>query len=92
MLHYAARMSKTSEKLMRELVTKPHRSVTELAQMLVISRPALSNVLNGNADLSIGLALKLEEKFGMNANKLLINQLGDKVEEARAHVYGGDDV
>lgn len=84
-------MSKTSEKLMRELVTKPARSVTDLAAILDMSRPALSNVLHGNAELSIELALKLEDKFGpwgINARKLLIAQLSDKLEEARAFTEG----
>jgi len=76
---------------MRDLIKKPGRTVTELAGMLGMSRPALSNVLNGNAELSMELALKLEEKFGMDASKLLINQLGEQLEETRANCFGSDE-
>jgi antitoxin HigA-1 len=84
-------MSNVSEKLMRQLIVKPGRTVTELSVTLGMSRPALSNVLNGNAELSIDLAIKIEDIFGIDASKLLIQQLSDKLEEARAHVYSIDD-
>jgi plasmid maintenance system antidote protein VapI len=57
-------------------------SVTDAAKILGIGRPAFSNVINGNACLSIALALALQSKFDMNAKKLLIAQLNEQFEEA----------
>lgn len=79
-------MSKTSKKLMTELIVKPGKTVTELARELSMSRPALSNVLNGNADLSMELAIKLETTFGMDAKKLLLAQLDERLAEVRAQM------
>lgn len=84
-------MSNTSDKLMRELISKPSRTVTELAKLLGMARPSVSVVLHGHAELSIEFALKLQEKFGMNASKLLISQLTDKLEETRAKIYGDNN-
>jgi addiction module HigA family antidote len=70
--------------LMRELVTKRETTVTDLARELQISRPALSNVLNGNADLSVELAVRIERSgFGLDARRLLIAQLDEKLKAAR---------
>lgn len=54
-------------------------SVTEAAEQLQITRPSLSNVINGRRALSISLALQLERAFGMNALRLLTRQLFDEV-------------
>jgi plasmid maintenance system antidote protein VapI len=56
-------------------------SVTEAAVLLNISRPAFSNVVNGNASLSIELAFRLEREFRMRARALLIQQLNEQIEE-----------
>jgi len=39
------------------------RSVTEVAQHLHVTRPALSRVLNGKAGVSADMALRLSEAF-----------------------------
>ncbi len=39
------------------------RSVTEVAQHLGVTRPALSRVLNGRAGVSADMALRLSEAF-----------------------------
>ena len=39
-------------------------TVTKLAAHLGVTRPALSNLINGNADISVEMALKLSEAFG----------------------------
>jgi addiction module HigA family antidote len=39
------------------------RSVTEVAQHLGITRPALSRVLNGKAGISADMALRISEAF-----------------------------
>lgn len=49
-------------------------SVTAAAKLIGVGRPALSNLLNGNAALSIEMAAKIEKAFGVNAKKLLAMQ------------------
>ena len=49
-------------------------SVTEAAKKLGIGRPALSNLLNGNAALSPEMAMRLETTFGANRQDLLDRQ------------------
>ena len=46
-------------------------SVTESAGILGISRPALSSLLNGKADLSGDMALRLEKAFGVKMDTLM---------------------
>ena len=46
-------------------------TVTGAAKMLGIGRPALSNMLNGNAALSIEMATRIEKTFGASSDKLL---------------------
>ena len=46
-------------------------SVTAAAQVLQVSRPALSNLLNGQADLSGDMALRIEKAFGVNLEILM---------------------
>src|SRR6266849_7269991 len=46
-------------------------SVTAAAQVLGVSRPALSNLLNGQADLSGDMALRLEKAFGVRMDTLM---------------------
>lgn len=45
-------------------------SVTKAAELLQIGRPALSNLLNGNASLSPEMATKLAEVFGADRSEL----------------------
>ena len=46
-------------------------SVKDAARTLGVGRPALSNLLNGNAALSPEMALRLEKTFGADRQKLL---------------------
>lgn len=46
-------------------------TVTKAAELLGVGRPALSNFLNGKADLSPEMALRLERTFGADRNALL---------------------
>ena len=59
----------------RHHVLPPGMSVTEAARKLGVGRPALSNLLNGNAaserGLSQDMALRLEATFGADRTKLL---------------------
>src|SRR5436853_243803 len=58
----------------RKAVIPAGFSVTEAARRLKVGRPALSNLLNGNARLSRDMALKLEGEFGADANLLIRRQ------------------
>ena len=44
------------------------RSVTEVAEHLGVTRPALSRVLNGKAGISADMALRLSEAFNTDAD------------------------
>ena len=45
--------------------------MTAAAKVLGVSRPALSNLLNQNADLSGEMALRIEKAFGVNMDSRL---------------------
>ena len=55
----------------RQQVIPPGMSVTEAAQRLGVSRPTLSNLLNGKASLSPRMAVRLEKAFGADRQALL---------------------
>jgi addiction module HigA family antidote len=46
-------------------------SVTAGAQVLGVSRPTLSSLLNGQADLSGDMALRIEKAFGVRMDTLM---------------------
>lgn len=50
-------------------------SIAAAARHLKVSRVALSNVLNGRAELSPDMAVRLEKAFGLNMGHLLRMQL-----------------
>ena len=58
----------------RENVIPPGMSVTEAAKRLGVGRPALSNLLNGNASLSFDMAARLAKEFGADQKNLLERQ------------------
>lgn len=58
-------------------------TVTEAAKVLNVGRPALSNLLNGNAALSPEMAARLERAFGANARDLLDMQAAYDTELAK---------
>lgn len=55
----------------RDNVLPKKMAVKEAAKLLGVGRPALSNLLNGNADLSPEMAARLEKVFGANQKELL---------------------
>jgi plasmid maintenance system antidote protein VapI len=75
--------SKTVAERLQHALLRNGATVTDVAKALVIGRPALSNVLNGNAALSIPLALKIEAVFGLKARALLVAQLDQNIGAAR---------
>lgn len=58
----------------REQVIPLGMNVTTAARLIEVSRPALSNLLNGNADLSPEMAARLSTAFGVSARELLDRQ------------------
>jgi addiction module HigA family antidote len=58
-------------------------SVTAAAERLGVGRPALSNLLNGNATLSPEMAVRLEKAFGADRQKLLDIQASSETEDRR---------
>lgn len=55
----------------REQIIPATMPVKEAAKLLGVGRPALSNLLNGNAALSPEMAARLEKAFGVSQQKLL---------------------
>lgn len=55
----------------RQNVLPPKLSITKAAELLNVGRPALSNLLNGNAALSADMAMRLEKTFDVAASQLL---------------------
>jgi addiction module HigA family antidote len=54
-----------------ELIAPAGLSVTAAAAALHVSRPALSSLLNGKADLSGDMALRIEKAFGVKMDTLM---------------------
>jgi addiction module HigA family antidote len=54
-----------------EIIEPLGLSVTAAAQVLGVSRPALSNLLNGKANLSGEMALRIEKAFGPKMDTLM---------------------
>lgn len=54
-----------------EIIQPAGLSVTSAAAALGVSRPALSSLLNGNADLSGEMALRIEKAFGVRMDTLM---------------------
>lgn len=58
-------------------------TVTAAARALHVSRPALSSLLNGNADLSGEMALRLEKAFGVKMDTLMRMQNAYDIAQTR---------
>jgi addiction module HigA family antidote len=58
-----------------EIITPLGLSVAAAAKVLGVSRPTLSNLLNGNADLSGDMALRIEKAFGVKMDTLMRMQV-----------------
>ena len=54
-----------------EIIEPAGLSVTDAAKALQVSRPALSSLLNGKADLSGDTALRIEKAFGVKMETLM---------------------
>lgn len=80
----------------RKNVFEPRRlTVSEAAKLMGISRPSLSNFLNGKVSATTNMAARLERTFGISAVKILelqteydaqADKSADVAQEARAYV------
>ena len=66
-----------------EIIAAHGLSVTAAAKVLGVSRPALSNLLNQNADLSGEMALRIEKAFGVSMDTLMRMQAAYDIALAR---------
>ena len=66
-----------------EIIGPAGLSVTDAAKALQVSRPALSNLLNGRADLSGDMALRIEKAFGVKMDTLMRMQASYDIAQTR---------
>ena len=66
-----------------EIIIPAGLSVTAAAAALHVSRPALSSLLNGKADLSGDMALRIEKAFGVKMDTLMRMQSSYDIAQAR---------
>src|SRR2546423_8292580 len=67
-----------------EIIDSSGLSVTDAAAALQVSRPALSSLLNGRADLSGDMALRIEKAFGVKMDTLMRMQSAYDIARTRA--------
>ena len=66
-----------------EIIDPAHLSVTAAAAALHVSRPALSSLLNGKANLSGDMALCIEKAFGVKMDTLMRMQASYDIAQTR---------
>ena len=66
-----------------EIIEPAGLTVTAAAAALQVSRPALSSLLNGKADLSGDMALRIEKAFGVKMDTLMRMQSAYDIARAR---------
>ncbi len=66
-----------------EIIQPAGLSVTAAAVALRVSRPALSSLLNGKADLSGDMALRIEKAFGVRMDTLMRMQASYDIAQTR---------
>jgi addiction module HigA family antidote len=66
-----------------EIIEPAGLSVTAAAAALHVSRPALSSLLNGKADLSGDMALRIEKAFGVKMDTLMRMQASYDIAQTR---------
>jgi len=66
-----------------EIIQPAGLSVTAASAALKVSRPALSSLLNGRADLSGDMALRIEKAFGVKMDTLMRIQASYDIAQTR---------
>jgi addiction module HigA family antidote len=72
------------EVIRHEVLAPLKLSVTEAAEALGVTRPALSRMLNGRSALTSEMALRIEKAFGPKMEHLMRMQLAHDLDQARA--------
>ncbi len=67
-----------------EIIDAAGLSVSAASDVLHVSRPALSSLLNGKASLSGEMALRIEKAFGVRMDTLLAMQLNYDIAKTRS--------
>jgi addiction module HigA family antidote len=62
-------------------------SVTAAAEILGVSRPTLSNLLNGRAALTGDMAMRIEKAFGVKMATLMQMQLAVDIARTRRNAH-----
>jgi addiction module HigA family antidote len=78
-----ARPAHPGQFIRMEVIEPLDLSVTRAAEILGVTRPALSALLNGRASLSPDMALRIEKAFGPKMDTLLRMQTAYDIAEAR---------
>lgn len=71
-----------------EIIEPAQLSVTAAAAALQVSRVTLSSLLNGKADLSGDIALRIEKAFGVKMDTLMRMQSAYDIAETRKRAKG----
>jgi addiction module HigA family antidote len=66
-----------------EIIVPYKLTVTTASEILRVTRPALSRLLNGRASLSPEMALRFEKAFGLKMDTLLRMQTSYDIAQAR---------
>ena len=66
-----------------EIIAPRGLSVTAAAGVLLVSRPALSSLLNGKAGLSGDMALRIEKAFGVKMDTVMRMQASYDIARTR---------
>ena len=66
-----------------EIIEPAGLTVSNAAKALQVSRPALSSLLNGKADLSGDMALRIEKAFGVKMDTLMRMQSAYDIAQTR---------
>ncbi len=78
-----ARPAHPGQFIRMEVIEPLGLSVTKTAEILGVTRPALSALLNGRTSLSPEMALRIEKAFGPKMDTLLRMQTACDIAEAR---------
>jgi addiction module HigA family antidote len=78
-----ARPAHPGQFIRMEILEPLELSVTRASEILGVTRPALSALLNGRASLSPDMALRIEKAFGPKMDTLLRMQTAYNIAEAR---------
>ena len=79
-----ARPAHPGQFIRMEILEPSGLNVTRGAEALGVTRAALSALVNGRADLSPDMALRVEKAFGVKMDTLMRMQASHDIAEARA--------